>query len=122
MSCGSTIKIKPGDSVPLNGRFVVSEWDEDNNEYVDRSDTVDFTTWSIEAQVRNRAGTLVGDFNAQILPGGVYLGELTSATTAAFPANDRFFYDVRFRDDMGIVRSSATGTIETSAAQSETPA
>lgn len=121
MSCGKTIKIKPGDSVPLNGRFVVREWDEDNMEYVDRSDTVDFTTWSIEAQVRNRAGALVGDFNAQILVGGVYLGELTSATTAAFEPNDRFFYDVRFRDDMGIVRSSATGTIETSAAQSETP-
>lgn len=122
MSCGKTIKIKPGDSVPLNGRFKVSEWDEDNNEYVDRSDTIDFTTRSIEAQVRNRAGTLVGDFNAQILPGGVYLGELTSAQTALFPANDRFFYDVRFRDDQGIVRSSPTGTIETSVAQSETPA
>jgi hypothetical protein len=121
MSCGATIGIKPGDSIPLNGRFVVKEWDEDNNEYVDRTDTVDFSTWSIEAEVRNAAGTLVGDFNPQILAGGVYLGEISSATTAAWPPNVRYFYDVRFRDETGGVRSTSTGRIEVAAAQSGTP-
>lgn len=122
MSCGNTIKIKPGDTIPLNGRFTVEEWDEDNNEYVDRTDTVDFTSWSIEAQVKDLAGNLVGNFNPVILPGGVYTGSLTSAVTADFEPNTRYRYDVRFRDDEGTVRSSKTGTIEVSEAMSETPA
>lgn len=98
--------IKQGDSLPISGRIEIREYNEETLFYDEITDTIDFSTWEIYCQVRDKNNTLVVDVPLAFIDDGPAFSEFVD--TSAWVIEDTYQIDVRFQDELTHVNSTAT--------------
>lgn len=102
--------IKQGDSLPITGRVEIRELNEDTGFYEEITDTIDFSTWELSCQVKDKAGALVATVPLVFIDGGPLFSEFVD--TAAWAVGNVYRIDVRFRDELAHVNSTATREVK----------
>jgi hypothetical protein len=102
--------IKQGDSLPITGRIEIRELNEDTGFYEEITDTIDFSTWDLSCQVKDKTGTVIVTVPLVFIDGGPVFSEFVD--TAAWVVGSVYRIDVRFRDELMHVNSSATREVK----------
>lgn len=104
---------KQGDTIPISGEIKVfddaTEITQDQN----------FALWAISC--KGKAKNWSHDVPLVIDAEGLFAGELSSAVTATIPAGQTVRFDIRIKDDAGVVISSQTKTLQILAPVSGVP-
>lgn len=106
---------KVGDTYPLVYRLIVKE---DN---VDVTESIDFTTWSISCQYRDRGRRLVHEVATPMIAPGVLDCSLPASVSQTLQPDAEYQVDIRVRDENDVVRSSQTRVFRLVRAVSEEP-
>lgn len=111
--------IKQGDSLPISGRIEVREWDEATGYYIEITDGIDFSTWEISCQVKDKLGAVVVTVPLVFIDDGPVFSQFVD--TQSWVVGDVYKVDIRFRDELTHVNSTATRDIKVLSAISVLP-
>lgn len=107
--------IKPGDTIPILGSVRV----EVNG--VDVTADQDFSLWVARIEFKQVRGSWEYAAELEIDADGVFISQVDSEITALLPADSTITYDMRVRDQDGVVVSSRTQDIFVASPISEIP-
>lgn len=112
--------IKKGDSLPISGRIEIRDYDEATGFYLEVTDQIDFSEWTMSCQIKDKAGTVVATVPLEFI--GTSPAFSASVATDSWVVGEKYRVDIRFRDAAGDVNSTATREIKVLEAVSEVPA